>query len=318
MRRGVIYQLEVPHREAMQIRGFEFGDERGEHACAIVGSTRGNEVQQTFVCASLVESLSNLEREGAIAPRKSVLVIPCVNPYSMNIHERFWPSDGTDINRRFPGNPHGETTERIAAAVMRVVRLYAYGIQLCSFNQPGDFQPHVRVTHQGPISDESLELAPDFGLPFVVRRDPSPFDTGTLNYAWQQCGTHAFSLYSRATDRLDMRSARSVIDAVLRFLEVRGIVRLPSDEVVAQGALSSQLDEANLVDVRTTRASGFLIPMVQAGDRVTKGMPIAQVKDTLDAGTLETLRSPTNGRVFFMRTNPLVQQHMVVVRIAPD
>lgn len=317
MKTGIIYRMEVPHREPMSIRGFVFGDERGARSCAIVGSTRGNEAQQAYICARLVKHLTQLELSGAMVKGKGILVIPCVNPHSMNILSRFWPSNGTDINRMFPGDKRGTTTERIAAGIMRVVRTYAMGIQLCSFHQPGDFLPHVRVTHQGPLSEQSLALARDFRLPFVVHRLPSQFDTTTLNYAWQALGTHAFSVYSRATDRLDERSACEVEDAVLRFLAARNVLDLPKNELLTPGVDSKMLEEDNLVNVRTEGAAGFLVTKVQAGDRVDKGQELARVCDAFDTHTIKSLCSPVSGRVFFMRKEPLVQQHMVVFRIVP-
>lgn len=315
MKSGTIYRLEVPHREPMSIRGFVFGEERGTRSCAIVGSTRGNEAQQAYICARLVARLAQLERAGALAPHQSILVIPCLNPYSMNILSRFWPSDDSDINRVFPGSATGRTTERIAEGVMRVVSTYAYGIQLCSFYQPGDFLPHVRITHQGPISDESLTLAPDFGLPYALHRSPSRFDTGTLNYAWQACGTHAFSLYSRATNRLDDQSAHEVEGAIRRFLAARHILTAPTGGGGADGTQTELLEEESLVSVRTEDAAGFFVPRVRVGDHVSKGQQLAQVRDAFDAHVLRSLVSPVDGRVFFMSREPLVQQHMVVFRI---
>jgi hypothetical protein len=38
----------------------------------------------------------------------------------------------------------------------------------------------------------------------------------------------------------------------------------------------------------------------------------------MDARLLESLTAPVAGRVFFMRTDPLIQQHMVAFRIAPE
>lgn len=315
MKSGVIYKLDVPHREPMSIRGFVFGGEQAARTCAIVGSTRGNEAQQAFICARLVARLAELERGGGLQENKSVLVVPCVNPYSMNILHRFWPADDTDINRMFPGSETGETTERIAAGIMRVARTYTYGIQLCSFNQPGDFLPHVRIARQGSISDESLALAFDFRLPYVLHREPTPFDKATLNYAWQASGTNAFSLYSRATDRLDEESACEVEEAVLHFLVARDVLREGVGEAVSPGVESRLVEEQVLVDVRTQDAAGYLVTQVQAGDYVHEGQELARVCDAFDAHVLETLRSPVDGRVFFMRKDPLVQQHMVVFRI---
>ena len=318
MRSGVVYQMEVPHREPVRIRGYEFGDERGARACAIVGSMRGNEVQQAFICARLVALLANLEYEQMIAAGINVLVVPCANPFSMNVQQRFWPMDGTDINRSYPGDENGETTQRIAAALMRVAQTYEHGIQLCSFNQQGDFLPHVRIMRQGPISGQSAELARDFGFPYVMTREPTPFDTSTLNYTWQQSGTHAFSVYSRATDHIDKGSAQTVTDAVLRFLAARGLLDPGAGGIASPPTASGLLSEDELVDLRTRHSAGFLITTVRVGDRVRKGQKLMQVLDAFDTHVLETLQAPVDGRVFFMRTDSLVQQHMVVIRIAPD
>lgn len=317
MIRGTIFQMDVPHRGPMRIRGFEFGDERGERACAIIGSMRGNEVQQTFICSTLVSRIAKIEQEGKIAENKSILVIPCVNPLSMNVQERFWPGDGSDINRSFPGDEHGRSTERIAASIIRVARLFKYGIQLCSFNQSGDFLPHVRIACQGPISNESLGISQDFGLPFCVYRNPTSFDTMTLNYAWQACGTHAFSLYSRATDTIDTASAKVVTDAILRFMAKREIITTTDSVDSVTGNTSRTIQESEIVDVRTERSSGFFVSSVRAGDRVQAGQRLGVVLDTMDSHLLEPLSSPVSGRVFFIRTNPLIQQHMVAMRIVP-
>lgn len=317
MKKGYVFQLDVPHREPMGIRGYVFGNERGARSCSIVGSMRGNEIQQSFICANLVARLGQLEQAGQIASDKNVLVIPCANPFSMNISQRFWPTDGTDINRRFPGDIEGETTERIAAAIMRVVRTFTYGIQLCSFNQSGDFLPHVRIMRHGDISSESLELAQDFELPYILDREPTSFDKKTLNYTWQENGTHAFSLYSVATDRIDFTSAKTVEDAILRFFEKRDILSAAATSARSQPADCTKLSESELVDVRTRRSAGYFVPSTHAGSRVAKGQELARVLDAYDAHTLETLVSPCDGRVFFMRTEALVQQHMVVFRIAP-
>ncbi|MBR3318859.1 MAG: hypothetical protein IKG21_13670, partial [Atopobiaceae bacterium] len=75
------------------------------------------------------------------------------------------------------------------------------------------------------------------------------------------------------------------------------------------------LEESELVNVRTEGAAGFFVPTVQAGDYVHVGQELAQIRDAFDAHPLKSLNAPVNGRVFFMRKEPLVQQHMVVFRI---
>jgi predicted deacylase len=163
-----------------------------------------------------------------------------------------------------------------------------------------------------------VELARDFCLPYVVTRMPTAYDESTLNYVWQQSGTHAFSLYSKATDRIDKGSAQMVCDAVLRFLVERGVLTSMPKKMTRPGVETAILPEVDLIDLRTKRSAGFLITTVRVGDRVRKGQKLAQVFDAFDTHVLETLQSPVNGRVFFMRTDSLVQQHMVVLRIVPE
>ena len=70
-----------------------------------------------YTCARLVKALAEIEQRGNLLPGHEILVIPCANRFSMNVGKRFWPMDGSDINRMFPGYDLGETTQRIAAGL---------------------------------------------------------------------------------------------------------------------------------------------------------------------------------------------------------
>ena len=59
MRKEEIYRVHSPYRQDMVIRGYFFG--KGEPAACIVGSTRGNEMQQMYICSQLVRILKELE-----------------------------------------------------------------------------------------------------------------------------------------------------------------------------------------------------------------------------------------------------------------
>ena len=143
-------------RDTMRVTGYRFG--KGERSCAIIGAMRGNEVQQLYVCSRLVAMLREVEQEGGLVPGRSVLVIPTVNNFSMNLGKRFWSMDNTDINRMYPGKKDGETTQRIAYEVFERLRGYQSGIQLASFYMPGTFIPHVRMMDTG-FQDTELALS---------------------------------------------------------------------------------------------------------------------------------------------------------------
>ena len=76
MKKECLYTLKKQYRDDLNIYGYRFG--RGEKAACIVGSIRGNEVQQLYICSQLVKALKRLEEKGAIVEENEILVIPSV------------------------------------------------------------------------------------------------------------------------------------------------------------------------------------------------------------------------------------------------
>lgn len=307
MEEKILFELPSVYRDPMRVRGFSFG--QGEKSICIVGATRGNEVQQVYICSQLVKIFTRLESQGRICPGKSILVVPTLNSHSMNIGKRFWSTDNTDINRMFPGYNLGETTQRIAAGVFEQINDYRFGIHFTSFYMPGSFIPHVRMMKTG---FEDVELAKEFGLPYVYRRGPKPYDTTTLNYNWQIWDTKAFSLYTSATDRIDMDSAQEVIQAVLRFLSRNGILQYRSHG----GYVSHLIEGQDLVSVKT-HAAGFFLRRVGVDARVQKGDTLAQITDPYTGAVIENIISPVSGIVFFHASQPILYSHTPLFRLIP-
>jgi len=293
------------YRDDLNIYGYHFGE--GERAACIVGSMRGNEVQQMYICSQLVKGFQELEDKGALMPGKEVLVIPSVNHSAMNIGKRFWPVDNTDINRMFPGYDLGETTQRIAAGIFQVAQHYDYGIQFPSFYMHGDFMTHVRMMDTG---FQNPDLADYFGLPYVVLRKPTPVDTGTLNYNWQIWNTSAFSIYTKATDRIDESSARQAIAAVLRFLNQMGILGYTSHK----GYISSVIRENDLINVRSA-LPGIYRRKREPGQEVRRGEILAEIVNPCEGDVISRIVSPVDGIIFFAHSQPLVMEGAIVCKL---
>lgn len=58
MKKTEIYRLDSPYRENLTVSGYSFG--HGKKAACIVGSIRGNEVQQLYVCSQIIRKLEEL------------------------------------------------------------------------------------------------------------------------------------------------------------------------------------------------------------------------------------------------------------------
>lgn len=305
MKKITIYEIQGLYRDDFRVTGYEFGE--GEEAVCIVGSMRGNEVQQLYCCSGLVKKLKGMEEAGKLTLGKKILVIPCVNPYSVNIQKRFWTVDNTDINRMFPGYDLGETTQRIADGVFQVLSGYRFGIQFTSFYMPGEFMPHVRMMDTG---FEDAELAKQFDMPYVVLRKVRPYDTTTLNYNWQIWETQAFSMYTTTTTRLDQKSAKEAMRGILTFLQKQGIVEYQGHD----GYLSKVVNDVDMVSVRTTGA-GLFDPIVSVGEKVEQGQTLAYLVDACEGDVIETLRAPVDGIVFFMHGDALTYADTAVFKL---
>ena len=306
MRIETIFEMKSPYRDDFRIDGYWFGS--GEKTVAIVGAMRGDEIQQQYICARIVEALKDAEYRNKIADGKSILVIPSCNPFSMNVSKRFWAMDGTDINRMFPGYGKGETTQRIAAAVFEYIKDFEYGMQMASFYMPGEFVPHVRMLKTGY---EDIATAQLFGMPFVTVRKPLPFDTTLLNYNWQIWGAKAFSIYAGQTNYVEDSTSCLTIDSILRFLKKIHVLDV---RVQNAGYESIVLDEEELVNVIARRA-GIFYRMTGAGPHVKEGQVLARILDPYDCRVLEEVKAPVCGTVFFAHNKPLTLEHAIIYRI---
>jgi len=310
MDKKIIYSIKSPYRESMDIVGYTFG--AGERSCCVVGALRGNEIQQMAICAQLVDTLKRLEEKGCVVPDRSIMVIPCANHYSMNIGKRFWTMDNTDINRMFPGYDQGETTQRIADGLFNAIKDYKYGIQMASFYREGEFLPHVKVTVTECGTEETYDSLSDFGLRYGLLRTPQPYDTAMLNYNWQVWGCRAFSLFATYTDRVGKQSTQDAVNAVLRFLIAKGILKW----TLHRGMHTRILSEESIWNVQTVCA-GILKKYVSVGDEVQEGDQLCEVIHPLEGHVIGSILSPADGTVFFAHSKQLVMEHTDVFNIVP-
>ncbi|MDE7477252.1 MAG: succinylglutamate desuccinylase/aspartoacylase family protein [Lachnospiraceae bacterium] len=307
MKKKVIYELKALYREPMQVTGYEFGE--GQRSVCVVGSMRGNEIQQMYACSRLIQRLQQLEEQQQIVAGKSILVVPCVNSYSMNIGKRFWSTDNTDINRMFPGYDLGETTQRIASGVFDAVKAYDIGIQFASNYMSGRFLPHIRMMQTG---FEDIETAKKFSFPYVITRNTRPFDTTTLNYNWQIWETRAFSVYTTDTDEIDRKSAADAVKGIEQMLNSEGI--LHSSVTGGYHYNSQVLSDDNLLSVRCSTA-GIYENKVYVGEEVYEGQLLAEITDPYEGTVLEQLTAPADGTVFFQHKAPLIYADTAALKL---
>lgn len=305
MKKEIIYSLSGLYRDDFRITGYRFG--KGEKTCCIIGSLRGDEIQSLYICSQLVKTLADIEEKGDLAHGQEVLVIPSANSFSMNIGKRLWCLDNTDINRMFPGDPEGETTQRIAASVFNELKQYKYAVMYPSFYIPGIFVPHIRMMK---TATENTPLADLFGLPYIVLRTPIALDRTTLNYNLQMSGTAAFSVYTGAAETINEGSAELGVEAALRFLS--------NMEIIRRGSYGENMgliiNEDDMVNVKSM-AAGIYLRTCEAGDEVRQGDVLAQIIHPYEGTVTAEIKAPTDGIIFFAHKKPLVAENTLAFKM---
>ena len=305
MKKEIIYSLSGLYRDDFRVTGYRFG--KGEKTCCIIGSLRGDEIQSLYICSQLVKALADKEENGGLAHGKEVLVIPSANSFSMNIGKRLWCLDNTDINRMFPGDPGGETTQRIAAGVFNEMKQYKYAVMYPSFYIPGLFVPHIRMMK---TAEENASLADMFGLPYTVLRTPMALDRTTLNYNLQMSGTAAFSVYTGAAEAINESSAELGVRAALRFLSNKGIIRGGSHGE----NMAHIVNEDDMVNVKSMTA-GIYLRACEAGDEVRRGDVLARLIHPYEGTVIAEITAPTDGTIFFAHKKPLVAENTLAFKM---
>jgi hypothetical protein len=306
MKRFDIVTLESPNRAPLKIEGFLFGEKSKGPSVAIVGAMSGEHVNQLYVASQLVEYLRMKEKEGKIVGK--ILVIPAINTYALNMGERHWPLDKTDINMMFPGYAQGETTQRIAARLFEALRGYDHGMILEGRRDQGMCLPYVKIIASGY---EDLESAKDLGLSFIHHRPHNPVETAMLQYNWQLWGTKAFSIVFGKNGAIDEGISRDVHNAIVRFLSKRKALKSP----VFEGYNSNIIDPDVITVLKASRA-GIFNSSISCGTHVQKGDKLGKIMDALSGEKLEKIISPCEGIVTCQYAHPLIFQNSIAFRIA--
>ena len=221
MKKIEILKLESLSRAPMIVEGYLFeGSDRKAPRVAVVGAMEGAAILPLYSASKLVDFLRN--KLSAKKILGDILVIPSVNHYALNINERFWPLDKTDINMMFPGYGLGETTQRIAHKLFEAIQGYDYGIILETRSDLATCLPYVKLYKTGY---EDIDSARRLGLKIIHHREPESIETVSLQYNWQLWGTKACSVICPHETQVELTSSSVILDSLINFLSHSGIIR---------------------------------------------------------------------------------------------
>lgn len=313
-----VLSIELPFNEKLDFYSLSFG--AGEPEVAVTSGFYGDEHNGLYVCHKLIGFLREIENGGGAGWRLKgrVRIFPALNPLGTLTDRRFWPFDQRDINRSFPGVPLGETTERIAAAVLSSVQTSRACVDLSSGSRFFNELPQVRLY-------ESMEVPPDqaaaFELPLVWRRNTTPLLSGTLAHNLNRRGVPTFVLKFGSANRINKFFSQWVFAGILKFLRAVSVLEGDGNEsrFVPHGLEHLKRGRIVLpdqVDSILSSDAGLFVADSGVGDRLNKDQPLGRVIDPIGGHLLSEIRAPRPGILFTLRANPIVFAGSLIARLA--
>ncbi len=307
MKKIEILRIDSLSRAPLVVEGYLFeGSDKNAPSLAIVGAMDGDAILPLYSAAGIVEFLKNtIDREKI---KGDILVIPSINHYALNISERFWPLDKTDLNMMFPGYDLGETTQRIAARVFKAIQGYTYGINLERRRDPSNCLPHIKLFKSGY---EDIKVAKHFGFKIIHHSELRSIDTVTLQYNWQLWGTKAYSIVCPVDNLVDSNVSNQIHQAMVRFMDKTGVI-----EHKIFNAYESNIINKNNLKIVKAKKSGIFIPKEVVGNYVVKGQVIGVIIHSLRGEIINEIKASCDGMITCCFSNSLILENAVAFRIA--
>lgn len=306
-----LLHMTAPSREDFDIPYHDIGPAHEAPRVALVAGLHGDELNGVFVLSRLASFLRRIAggaRPGAEL-RGRVIVVPAVNVLGVNVRSRAWPFDGTDVNRMFPGYASGETTQRIADAVLRLTLAARWRIDLHSSNADFEELPQVRLYQP---SDEEREAARWLGLPAIVERPESATFAATLVSAWRTQGGRGLAIQAGHAGSLQSGHCERLFRALLDFLEAEGVlwgVRLAESEDSVHHFGPRQAFPV------ISEHAGWFVSRLKVGQWLRAGDRVGFVYDGFSGEQRAEAKTPVAGLLSGIRRQPLLCEGDLLARI---
>ena len=303
--------MTAPVREGFDIPCHEIGPASSHPAAAFVAGLHGDEINGVFILSRLADFLNSVEagKYPELRLVKRVLIIPAVNVLGVNLRTRTWPFDKSDINRMIPGSTNGETTQRIAYAVLEATKRADYRIDIHTASTDFEEIPQVRL--HGP-SEAERETARMFGLPAIMERSLSPVFTTTMMHSWKVWPGQSFVLRIGQGGTVQLNHCQRVFRALVSFLGRIGI--LEGVQIATEDEEVCSFDKPSAFRVYAEKAGTFVSDR-QVGRWVRAGEELGYIYDSFGGSVIEKVVAPVAGLLTGIRRHPLLFEGDLILRV---
>jgi len=236
--------------------------------------------------------------------RGTLICVPIVNVFGFVTHSRSLP-DRRDLNRSFPGSPHGSLAARLAHTFTEeIVKKCTHGIDLHSGSFHRTNHPHIRANLDDP---ETEALAKAFGTPVVINAN---LRDGSLRQFAADAGIPMLLYEAGEALRFDTLASRAGVRGIGNVM--RALEMLPASKSLKK--LAEVIEARSSTWVRATQ-SGIFSHTIKTGNQVQEGDALGRVADPF--GNNEHLVFASATGIVIGRTNlPVVNEGDALFHIA--
>lgn len=281
----------------------------------LVAGTHGDEYEGQILLHELVRSIEPGDLAGTL------IIVPAANSAAVRSGTRVSPIDAGNLNRSYPGDARGGPTAQVANLIAgSLLHRADFVIDLHSGGSNSTYLPSTFI-YRGPeeaLWKTKLDAIRTLGLPYAIVVPPY-LEPGSLSSAGDRAGIPTISTElagSGTVDRHTLGIMRGGIGDLLRNLGVLRPGPGSADTTLAAAEpVWLELVEQSPV---TSTAVGLFEPLVDLGDHVAAGEPVARVHfiDELDRDP-RTFHARMDGVVAIMRRPTLVSAGTHLMHIAP-
>ena len=264
--------------------------ERGEEpgpAIWLSAGIHGNEVTGIEV---IQKTFNYLKRHSL--KKGTLYALPLVNPMGFEMIKRENPYDGEDINRNFPGDPNGNTTEILTNAVFNNIIETKPDLVIDLHSDTQNSLPYIIIDR--PLSarigvkeaiEKSWDLAEKFGVTVTYEIEAE----GYKKYRLDQSLTAALANRNQIPAFLVELGGPGIIDEKFVRAGMRGIKNILLYFRMLDGGEKPWVSETKIKTVEkleldeniTSSESGIIEYLVKPGQFVKKGEPLVKITNVL-------------------------------------
>jgi predicted deacylase len=226
--------------------------------------------------------------------RGSAIVVAVASPTAFQARMQYRvPEDGLNLNRQFPGSASGTVSQRLAAFIMTELAPRADAwVDMHGGDIHEDLEPFTIYSAAPAVRARAARLAEVYGIRYLLESDSV---RGATYGAAAAAGIPCILTEAGDVGQLDQECVE---------VHGRGLRNVLCELGILPGAPAPIGPTVLLRNNHwmTSEHTGCWYPAVQAGEQVTKGQPLGELRDYFGE-TLARVVAPADGVVLFRVTS---------------